>query len=143
MALIDAIREFSCEVGDEEVLLAEGFEEAFVGILHRCSQPPIAIFDYSKALDVLMKRDGCTREEAVEHLDFNAVGAWVGDRTPGWLFTFRPASDRPVPSKKPKYVKAAGIAKEKKTRKPRRAKGENSNSGKSGRGKLPTPARDS
>jgi hypothetical protein len=64
------------------ILLADGFEDAFIGIGERCSQPDIAVYDYHKCLEILVERDGMTSEDAVEFMSFNVTGAWVGDRTP-------------------------------------------------------------
>ena len=70
---------------DESRLYATGFEEALVGILHRCGQPPIAVYDVARCVEILVARDGMTPEEAEEFLEFNAIGAWMGPHTPGWL----------------------------------------------------------
>ena len=66
-------------------LVADGFEGALVGYARRCGQPEIAIYDYEKAVQILMDRDGMSYEDAVEWMEFNVVGAWVGPGTPGWL----------------------------------------------------------
>jgi len=74
---------------DDEIILADGFEDAFVGIAERCSSLRVAVYDYARAVEVLMKRDGSTHEDAVEYLDFNVLGAYVGEQTP-WFITYRP-----------------------------------------------------
>jgi hypothetical protein len=35
-----------------------------------------------EAAFVDMERDGMTSEEAMEYIDYNCVGAWVGENTP-------------------------------------------------------------
>ena len=77
---------------NEEALLADGFEEAFLGVSEVFGRPPLATYDRDKCIDNLVKRDGMTYEEAVEHFDFNVTGAWVGDGTPIYL-TLRKAGD--------------------------------------------------
>ena len=67
------------------VIVADGLDDAAVGIVERCGQPPIVIYDVEAAAKILVKRDGTTREEAIEFLEFNSIGAWVGPGTPGWL----------------------------------------------------------
>jgi hypothetical protein len=79
------IREVLGEAGLEDVLLADGFDDAAIVVVERCGQSAIVIYDYDKCIDVLVERDGMTPEEAMEYLDFNCVGAWVGEQTPGWL----------------------------------------------------------
>jgi hypothetical protein len=66
---------------DPDILLADGFDEAFIGIGTRCGQDTIAVYSRSKCIKKLM-RDGMSEEEASEYFDFNVSGAWVGDRTP-------------------------------------------------------------
>jgi hypothetical protein len=68
-----------------EALLADGFDTALIGVARRCGQPTLAVYDYELGLQVLMERDGMTREEAIEYMEFNVVGAWVGEHTPIWL----------------------------------------------------------
>jgi hypothetical protein len=65
-----------------EALLADGFEGAFAGICRRFGQPPLAAYDLDKVLETLTLRDGLSEEEAVEHFDYNIIGAWVGEHTP-------------------------------------------------------------
>lgn len=69
----------------DEVTVADGFDDAAVGIVERCGQPPIVVYDYNAAAKILHERDGMTLEEARDYLDFNCVGAWVGPSTPGWM----------------------------------------------------------
>jgi hypothetical protein len=71
---------------NEEALLADGFEDAFVGMAERCGQPSLAVYDADKCLDVLMQRDGMSYDEAVEFFNFNTLGAWVGEMTPLFLW---------------------------------------------------------
>jgi hypothetical protein len=67
-----------------DALLADGFEEAYIGICYRFNLA-IAAYDYDKCIDVLMKRDGMSYEEAVEFFEFNTLGAWVGEGTPAFI----------------------------------------------------------
>lgn len=70
---------------DDEMLLADGFDDALVGVVTRCGQPTLACYDAEKCIEVLMKRDGMTYEGAVEFFEFNTEGAWVGPHTPVFL----------------------------------------------------------
>ena len=69
----------------ESLLTADGFDEAFVGIGRRCSRPDVAVYDVSKMVSILVKRDGMSEEEAIEYIEFNTIGAWVGEQTPIYL----------------------------------------------------------
>ena len=72
---------------DEEFLLANGFEEAFLGVAIQFNKH-IAIFDYDKCLKILQK-DGMTSSEAEEFMSFNVTGSWVGEGTPAFLFRYK------------------------------------------------------
>ena len=67
-----------------ETLLADGFEDAYLG-LGRQYSTTLAVYDYHKCLDVLVERDGMTRDEASDYFEFNVVGGWVGPQTPVFL----------------------------------------------------------
>lgn len=69
---------------DENVLLADGFEGAFIGIGRQFGKP-IAIYDRTKCIEILMEE--MTYEEAEEYFQYNTEGAWVGDQTPIFLET--------------------------------------------------------
>jgi hypothetical protein len=71
----------------EHTLLADGFEKAFTGYFQRVGKPKVAVYDYEKCLKVLVERDGMGLSEADEYLQFNTVGAWVGEGTPAFMYT--------------------------------------------------------
>ena len=65
-------------------LMADGFEEALIGFGTRFNSP-VTIYDSNKCLDILVERDGMTYEEAQEHMNYNVLGAYVGEETPIFL----------------------------------------------------------
>ena len=67
------------------MLLADGLEEAFLGPGYRASSKDIAIYNYDACASILVSRDGMSLEEAYEYLDFNVVGAYVGELHPIFL----------------------------------------------------------
>ena len=69
----------------EDILTADGLDDAIIGVGTRCGQPPLAVYDATKVLDILVERDGMTYEEAQEYFSFNIEGAWVGEQTPIWM----------------------------------------------------------
>ena len=69
---------------NEEVLLADGFESAFVGIARQFNKC-IAVYDYEKCIKILIERDGMTTDEAEEYFEFNVIGSYVGELTPCFL----------------------------------------------------------
>ena len=68
---------------DEKILLADGLENAFMGIGRQFTHP-VAIYSYRKTIKILMKQ-GMDREEAIEYFDYNIAGAFVGDQTTVFL----------------------------------------------------------
>lgn len=71
---------------DEEMLCADGFDDAIIGFAERCSQPLLVVYDAEKCIDILVERDGMSRDEAHEFFSFNVAGAWVGNHTPVFLW---------------------------------------------------------
>ena len=67
-----------------DALLADGFEDALIGFGTRFTHP-VAIYDYDRCVRVLVERDAMTEEEAVEFIEFNTTGAYVGESTPVFL----------------------------------------------------------
>jgi hypothetical protein len=63
-------------------LLADGFDDAFVGIGRQFGRP-IAVYNRSKCIDILT--ENMSHEEAEEYFQFNVEGAWVGENTPIFL----------------------------------------------------------
>lgn len=72
---------------DPKPILFDGFEKAFMGVLRRNGQTaPIAIYDYGRCMEILMDRDGMEEDEAVEWLEVNTLGAYLGESTPAMVF---------------------------------------------------------
>ena len=70
---------------DDELLLADGLEQAFVGLVVRFNVlDPIACYDYDKVIAGYME-DGMTEEDAIDYFEYNVIGAWVGERTPCFI----------------------------------------------------------
>lgn len=74
---------------DETYLVADGFNEAIIGIAHpwQAGQQAVVVYDAEKCIEILMARDDCTYEEAVEYFEFNVSGGYVGEQTP--IFVYR------------------------------------------------------
>jgi hypothetical protein len=60
----------------------DGFDEAFIGTSQRINEPMLAVYSYDKMVDLLMDRDGMEVDEAMEYIEYNCVGAWIGEQTP-------------------------------------------------------------
>ena len=60
----------------------DGFDNAIVGVGERNNTDSMIVYDYDKIVKVLVTRDDMSYEEAEEYIDYNIVGAWIGDTTP-------------------------------------------------------------
>ena len=60
--------ELENELGDyrEHALLADGFDQAIIGVGYRPGSDPIVIYDRHKCISILMERDGMSPDEADE-----------------------------------------------------------------------------
>ena len=67
---------------DENVLLVDGFDDAFIGIGRQFGKP-FAIYERSKCIDIL--KEDMSEDEAEEYFQYNVEGAWVGENTPIFL----------------------------------------------------------
>lgn len=74
--------------GGNGILLADGFEKAFIGVGAAYYNPPCAVYDYDKCIEILLDGDVITYEQAVEYFEFNVVGAYVGPQTPIFMRKF-------------------------------------------------------
>jgi hypothetical protein len=68
-----------------EAMLADGFDEAILGMCVQFGSEPVAAYDFNKCVEILMERDGMEREEAIDFINFNVVGAYVGLNTPVFI----------------------------------------------------------
>ena len=67
---------------EEEITLADGFADAFLGIGRQFGKP-IAVYSRRKCIEILMR--DMDEEQAEEYFEFNMAGAWVGETTPIYL----------------------------------------------------------
>ena len=72
----------------DNVLYADGFEDALIGIgIQGGTHKAVAVYNIEKMEQILMDRDGMDWGEAVEFLNFNTLGAYMGEHTPIYLET--------------------------------------------------------
>lgn len=76
---LDEIAEYN-----PDALLADGFEGAIIGLTINPHHPMVVVYDYRKCVEILMAQ-GLSDEEAVEYLEFNTLGAYVGKNGPLYM----------------------------------------------------------
>ena len=64
-----------------DALMYDGFEGALVGIASRCSTLPLALYDRSRCIQILVNQ-GMSHEEAEDYFCYNVEGCWAGPNTP-------------------------------------------------------------
>ena len=65
---------------DEEILIADGFDDAVIGIDEKSMR---LIYSVEKCIEILMKQ-GMDMTEAIEYFEYNVSGSYVGEKTPIW-----------------------------------------------------------
>lgn len=71
---------------EEDILIADGFEEAFLGVAYQFNTP-VAVFDRDKCIEILTRV--MSLEDAEEYFEFNVQGAYVGKNTPAFITLFK------------------------------------------------------
>ena len=68
-----------------EAMLADGFDDAILGMCIQFGSEPVVAYDFNKCVEILIERDDMEREEAIDFINFNVVGAYVGLNTPVFI----------------------------------------------------------
>lgn len=66
---------------DEELLLADGFDDAVIGVDESTMR---IIYSSGKCIEILMIQSEMLLDQAIEFFEFNVKGSYVGDKTPIW-----------------------------------------------------------
>jgi hypothetical protein len=69
----------------DDILLADGFDKAFLGIGQSFNGNPVAIYCSDKCIRILMQQfseSDDPKTEAIEYFDYNVIGSYVGEFTP-------------------------------------------------------------
>jgi hypothetical protein len=68
-----------------EAMMADGFDEAVLGMCIQFGGEPLVAYDYEKCIKILMEKDGLNRTEAIDFMEFNIIGSYVGLNTPVFI----------------------------------------------------------
>lgn len=83
-AIIDELGE------DDTVMFFDGFDEAIGGLTaHQPGRPAVVYYDFDRLVRCC-RQQGMTEDEAIEYLEYNTIGAWVGEQTPVVVRVLRP-----------------------------------------------------
>lgn len=70
-----------------EALLADGLDPGLIGYAE-IEQGFVAVYSVARCMKYIAERDGIDEDDALEHLDVNVRGSFLGDFTP--LFVDEP-----------------------------------------------------
>lgn len=73
---------------DPQILIAEGLDDALLGYVERAGEPPAALYDADKCIEILTAR-GMSEEIALEHFYHNIQGGFVGKYSPAFASLLR------------------------------------------------------
>ena len=71
---------------NKEAVIAEGFEDAYIGHARRARTPTIAVYDYELCIGILMEDQDWSRVEAVRFMEESVCEHWGGEATPTFVF---------------------------------------------------------
>ena len=73
------------DLGVERALTMDHYDDCVIGVLERYGMEKIVLYDKEKIIQKLID-DGCdSYEGALEYYEYNQLGGWHGDKTPGFL----------------------------------------------------------
>ena len=62
-------------------LKADGFDGAILG----CTNEGVLVYSVEQCINILIA-EGLSEIDAIEHMNFNVIGAYVGDYTPIFIY---------------------------------------------------------
>ena len=68
-------------MSSNKTLLADGFDDAIIGISHTEVVPRV-VYSVQLMINILCNRDEMSEEDAIEFLYFNVFEAYLGEGTP-------------------------------------------------------------
>ena len=68
-----------------EAMMADGFDEAILGMCIQFGSEPIVAYDYEKCIQILITRDDMDKADALDFMEFNVIGSYVGLNTPVFI----------------------------------------------------------
>jgi len=84
--MIDTLADKLREIGVENALVMDGYDDCVIGVLERYGMEPIVLYDKEKVINRIIELSpGSTYDDAIEYYEFNQLGGWHGEKTPGFL----------------------------------------------------------
>jgi len=77
------LKKFLQDIDEEDILLADGLSDAFIG-LACVNGTNVAVYS-TGLIAVQLMDDGMSYDEAEEYIQYNIIGANMGDKTPVYV----------------------------------------------------------
>ena len=81
---LENIREQLSDRYGDLLFMDGGYDDCVLGVVERIGSEPYVLYDTNKIINKMISRDNMTREDAIEYFEFNMIGSYVGERTPGF-----------------------------------------------------------
>lgn len=81
--------EFNKKIGnlkeiDSSIIIYDGLNDALIGYCDIFNKT-IAIYDKYKVIEILMKQNNWTEDDAEEYYKYNIIGTYAGELTPAFI----------------------------------------------------------
>ena len=79
--MMNNIRKRLSNLYGEELLFADGFDDAIIGVSNGCDSTRV-VYCYASMVESCMNESGTSYDDAIEWIEHNTVGSYVGVHTP-------------------------------------------------------------
>ena len=69
------------DIHGEELIFADGFDDAIIGVATGFDSARV-VYCYASMVEVMMKDNNMSYEDALDWVEFNTIGSYVGENTP-------------------------------------------------------------
>ena len=69
---------------ESEILKCDGYDDCILGYDYNWDGNIRLIYSVKAILDKMVKEEGLSDDDAIEHFEFNFRGAYMGENTPIW-----------------------------------------------------------
>jgi hypothetical protein len=69
---------------ESEILKCDGYDDCILGYDYNWDGRIRLIYSVKAILDKMVKEEGLSDDDAIEHFEFNFRGAYMGENTPIW-----------------------------------------------------------
>lgn len=75
------MREKISDIYGEELIFADGFDDAIIGVATGFDSQRV-VYCYVTMIETMMKEDDISYEDALDWIEYNTLGSYVGKNTP-------------------------------------------------------------